>query len=625
MANQILNNNVTVQFGQPACVGNTVISSMVNGGGSFGGLLPGKLENPGSSIISDISVVVQGLIGGIENQPAMKVNVGGQSLSIVYRVTSATPLNNGDVSSDSKAFLVKGTIDGFSTVLANSSGATGALIKAGNSDGYFPVDTDHDKSTTGGSISIGIGSHMVSNPGVGGSSSFSARVNSIDTGRVASNLSISNKSIEHTNRHILSGVRDLYEKYPILKDNYAGVSYSDLPSNLQAQATEQQFNTDVSIKNKLTNEYKQIAQDNAKKFLYSKPENVDMTRHDYITGLARELEVRNKQEIESDNRAMESSIKDPQVQTFSLSSRGSGGGTSFGSGGGGGSVMGARDSMMGAMSSASGYNTTGGVFIGATSIDIESVGSSAISIGKSRYGEYNWASATDVSVNIMGSSASMKARDFVGGTVTTTEDLTGFISSIMVGGVNISVPIYYVQKPSSPWFEYMSTNYNKINGSSNLSSWFMLIIEALPAILSAVGGIWAPAKVGSVIAQGVIETIPPEMKSYVMFSMWIKVFGTDLPYFQDLRTAGWAWSGSKATLTGSYQISTYNGIPDSTMKIQNGVIPHNAGVQSIWGYLTSSQGGCVVQAIGSIPNNLAIPSQALEEFNSKLAGGVIVV
>ena len=98
MANQIVNNSVTVQFGQPACVGNTVIASMAGGGGSFGNAVPGRLENPSSSIISDISVVVQGLVGGIESSPAMKVNVGGQSLSIVYRVTSATPLNNGALS-----------------------------------------------------------------------------------------------------------------------------------------------------------------------------------------------------------------------------------------------------------------------------------------------------------------------------------------------------------------------------------------------------------------------------------------------------------------------------------------------------------------------------------------------
>ena len=40
MANQIVNNSVTVHFGQPACVGKTVIASMAGGGGSFGNAAP---------------------------------------------------------------------------------------------------------------------------------------------------------------------------------------------------------------------------------------------------------------------------------------------------------------------------------------------------------------------------------------------------------------------------------------------------------------------------------------------------------------------------------------------------------------------------------------------------------
>ena len=208
--------------------------------------------------------------------------------------------------------------------------------------------------------------------------------------------------------------------------------YEDLTDDLKQKYPKEEFDSyDDSQKEKVYEEFYNEGIEATKNFMYSDVEGTNVTRYDYTTNLMKEIDNRSTEEVNQDIQAMDFDSNVHEVDLNSnLMAR------SFRASGG--NVEGALSSMIGAMSDPASYNRIGGTIIGCTSLDLESVGASARSAGISAHGAYNWTSA-DVVLNIFGSSTKLGARDF-NGIQYITEDLTGFITGVVIGGATISIP-----------------------------------------------------------------------------------------------------------------------------------------------------------------------------------------
>ena len=624
MSNQIIGDpvdvwtaNIPVKGGS----GSSVLANSINRGQHADGFA----ENPNDNKVGTISIVIPEWNHSLDGDGIIvKRKREVDNLPLVYKITRVTKVHTpGNPISGS--IRLQGSLDGIATVLYNCNSVTGIPLKNGNGEGYYPVDKEHDIIVSSGSVGASSGSYMIEAPSIGGGGGASlmmaSAMDTLSTDMVQTSLSSRLAMPEHdvmeTTNNIVSSIQDIYEKYPMIKNLDYKFKYEDLTDDLKQKYPKEEFDSyDDSQKEKVYEEFHNEGVEVTKNFMYSDVEGTNVTRYDYTTNLMKEIDNRSAEEVNQDIQAMDF---DSNVQEVDLNSNLMA--RSFSASGG--NVEGALSSMVGAMSDPASYNRIGGTIIGCTSLDLESVGAAARSAGISAHGAYNWTSA-DVVLNIFGSSTKLGARDF-NGIQYITEDLTGFITGVVIGGATISIPTYFISKPSSPWFEYYSTNYNKIH-PSGISTLFMAVLELLPAVLAIAGAVWGPLKIGSLIAQGVVDTIPPEMKSYVMFSMWMGLFGTDLPYFQDLKMAGWSWSGGTATLDSAYNIITYNGISDEVMKLQNGVTPSSASRVNVLSMLRTSQGGNIVQAVGIDVNiDPRIPYFAIEDFVNTIESGVRVV